>query len=450
MTTVVVGGGASGVLVARELMRCTGDRVVLVDPAPAPGAGLAYGTAQPWHLLNSPAGAMGADPDAPDGFVDWCRAAGRPADPAALLPRAWYGDYLRHELLRTAAAHPGRLRHRRARATHVDPLARGARVRLDDGTAVAARRVVLAIGNPPPAPAWDTTGVRDSAAYVADPWRPGALRRAAVGRGPVLVVGSGLTAVDVVQTLTALGHRGPITLLSRHGLLPLPHRPAGADGAPVPSPEPVGSLAALLRAVRARADAAADWRDVADGLRPAVDRLWFALPLEEQRRFLRHVARHWEVHRHRMAPRIAADLRALHTDGGLRVRRGTLLAVAAHQAGGLTVRLAQGGSQRYAAVVDATGPGRWPSAGDPFVDGLVAAGLARPGPHGLGLDVDRDGALLAPVQAALWTIGPPRRGRFWETTAVPEIRGQARALALTFAAADAAGSAAEAAAGRVA
>jgi len=45
-----------------------------------------------------------------------------------------------------------------------------------------------------------------------------------------------------------------------------------------------------------------------DGLRPHWDMLWRRLPEHEQRRFLQHVARYWEVHRHRMAPQVAATV----------------------------------------------------------------------------------------------------------------------------------------------
>ncbi|HWY24061.1 MAG TPA: hypothetical protein VNX47_04035, partial [Nevskia sp.] len=51
---------------------------------------------------------------------------------------------------------------------------------------------------------------------------------------------------------------------------------------------------------------------------------------------------------------------------------------------------------------------------------------------GLGLLTDAQGALLdRDGQASTWlyTLGPARKGQLWETTAVPEIRVQAQALA---------------------
>jgi uncharacterized NAD(P)/FAD-binding protein YdhS len=60
---------------------------------------------------------------------------------------------------------------------------------------------------------------------------------------------------------------------------------------------------------------------------------------------------------------------------------------------------------------------------------LLDAGLAAPGPLGLGLATDPDGRCSEGVYA----LGALRRGELWETTAVPEIRVQADAIAATIA-----------------
>ncbi|MGW4940219.1 FAD/NAD(P)-binding protein [Actinoplanes sp. NPDC004185] len=398
----VVGGGCSGVLVTRELLRGGDDDVVLIEPG-EPGGGVAYGSARPWHLLNSRAGAMSADPDDPDHFVRW---AGTTA--AAFRPRAEYGRYLRSVLEEADRAHPGRLRVHRAR---VAALAPDGTVALDDGGVVHADHVVLATGGPAAA-----RQQIDHPCYVIDPWRPGVLDALPADR-PVLLIGTGLTAVDVALTLTADGRRtAPVVAVSRRGLLPLTHT---ADAIPpaVPSLDDCATLRDVVRAVRAAAGEAGDWRPVVDGLRPLLDQLWTALTPGEQDAFLRHLARPWECHRHRMAPVVAARVVELRNAGLLEIR-----------AGGVA---AWPGLADFAAVVNCAGPGRLPGAAGPLVGGLLAAGLARVGPHGLGLDIDEAGRLVGAGGRAhdrLWVIGPLRRGARWETTAVPEIRAQARRL----------------------
>ncbi|WP_051366557.1 FAD/NAD(P)-binding protein [Hamadaea tsunoensis] len=392
----VIGGGLSGVLVTRELLTTPGRSVVLVDPSARPGRGLAYGAAEPWHLLNSPVKAMSADPDRPDAFLAWCRAQDPRVGPDDFVSRAWYGEYL-SEVLRGLDG--SRLAVHRGRVSRIFEGSEKLTVLLGDGVVIPADQVVLAVGN--------GRSALMRRPGVVDPWAPGAL--AALPPGPVLLVGTGLTAVDVVLTLARLGRR-EIVALSRHGLLPQAHR---TPAPPIPS-RPVGGLTQLVRAIRR--SASADWRPVLDGLRPHWDELWRGLTPAEQDRFLRHLARYWEVHRHRMAPPVAAEIDRLRADGVLTIRKGTYSDEIAAE---------------YAAVVDCTGPGRLTDS-DPLVRVLVAEGLARSGPHGLGLDVTPEGRLVGRggrTEPAMWTLGPARRGVLWETTAAPEIRAQARQVA---------------------
>ncbi|MBU2666274.1 FAD/NAD(P)-binding protein [Actinoplanes bogorensis] len=416
MTTVaVVGGGCAGVLATRELLQHTDDRVVLIEPD-EPGGGLAYGSARPWHLLNSRAGAMSAVADDPGHFARWAGCS-----PDDFRPRTEYGHYLRSVF----AALPGdRLTVRQSRAAGLSATG----VLLADGGEVRADRVVVATGNPAPA---QPAARPDHPDYIADPWTKGALE-AIPSDVPVLLVGAGLTAIDVALTLTAERDRdAPITAVSRRGQLPLTHTAVAAP--------PIGlalddctTLRDIVRAVRAEAARAGDWRAVVDGLRPYLDELWTAFTPDEQEAFLRHLARPWECHRHRMAPSVGARVATLREEGRLEVRAGGVRSISAPPAGGLLVEL-EAGVQWFGAVVNCAGPGRLPGAAGSFVRSLLDRGQARVGPHGLGLDIDADGSLIGAdgqVQHGRRLIGPLRRGARWETTAVPEIRAQAHNLAI--------------------
>jgi uncharacterized NAD(P)/FAD-binding protein YdhS len=409
-TVAVVGGGCAGVLVSRELLRNGDDDVVLIEPG-EPGGGLAYGSARPWHLLNSRAGAMSADPSDPGHFVRWARSRGMATDPDDFLSRRDYGRYLREALDEAAAEHPGRLTVRSARVTAVAP---EWTVTLDDGTRVRADDVVLAVGNP--------RGAQPSAiaaghpGYIADPWVPGVLD-AIPGDAPVLLIGTGLTAVDVALTLTVGKARtAPITALSRRGRLPLGHTVKAVTPA-VPFLDNCTTLRDVIRAVRASADEVGDWRAVVDGMRPYLDELWSGLTPVEQEAFLRHLARPWECHRHRMAPLVAQCIETMIEDGSLLV-----------SSGGIRPETDLSG---YPTVINCAGPGKLPGSANPLVASMLAAGLVRVGPHDLGLDIDAAGRLLTAdgrPQQGLWLVGPLRRGVRWETTAVPEIRAQAHRL----------------------
>lgn len=428
----IAGGGAAGILAAIALARHPSGaarRIEILDPAPELGAGVAYGTDRPCHLLNVRAAAMSALPDVPGDFAAWCRVQAVTDDPAAFVPRRVYPAYLRATLAAAVAAADGRVTivHRRVRATGVTVDTGGLRVATDDGPPIAADHLLLATGHGQPHADWP-----DDPRVIPDPWAPDAL--AAVGRDvPVTIVGSGLTAVDVVLALDDAGGRGPVRLVSRHGLLPashatgpLPARPAAV----APGDPAAATVRGILRALRADAAAADDPRATVDALRPVTVTLWQGLGDAERRRFLRHALRPWETVRHRMAPEVAERIAALRADGRLVIERGRVRAVAPGP-DGVAVTCATGGrveTHVAGAVIRAAGPSADPR-DDPFLARLIADGIACAHPLGLGLDVAPDGCVRGADGAPRPTIralGSLRKGAAWEATAVPELRIHAR------------------------
>ncbi|NMN05359.1 MULTISPECIES: FAD-dependent oxidoreductase [unclassified Novosphingobium] len=433
LPVAVIGGGFSGTLLAIHLAR-RGARVVIVERDPqALAHGLAYGACGPQHLLNVRAGNMSAFPDDPGHFLRWLGLA--EADAANhFATRASYGAYLASLLATARAMMPDRIAIAIAAAQGLVPQADGTlRLALDNGTSLHARAVVLAQGNLPPQRHRALAGF-EPPLVLPDPWAPGALDAIAPD-ARVLLVGTGLTAIDVIQSLQARGHKGPILALSRRGLVPRAHAASGPTVTPQPMPAARGS--ALLHQIRARARDVG-WRHAIDELRPHTHALWQAHDATAQARFLRHARPWWDVHRHRMAPAIAQRIAALRTEGRLTVVAGNLQAVERRSDGSLvaqwrTRRDAQTVTRALDHVVVCTGPGGDPTQSrDPLLRTLLAAGLARPCPLRLGLDVDghwrlRDGAgrSALPIHA----MGALSKGLNWEMVAVPDIRLQAQRLA---------------------
>ena len=437
--TLIIGAGFSGVAAALHLARAGADAITLVGRAGSFGRGVAYGTADPAHLLNVPAARMGVYADDAAGFLDWLHARGEPHPPGAFVRRALYGAYLDACL----AARP-ELRRVHGEAVGAERIADRWRVRLADGATHDADALVLATGNYPPARVPGLPAALDTApAYVADPWAPGALDRLP-DSGRALLLGTGLTMVDVAVSLAAARPALALTAVSRHGLLPRAHRdddaPAAADASAFAAALPAGVPArVLLHEWRAwlRAHAGVDWRDAIDALRPRSAEFWRAWPLEERRRFVRHLRAIWDVHRHRIAPQVARRIDAAIASGRLAVHAGRVRVVGAGT-DGLDAEIAlRGGTGRldgrWDAVVNCTGPDtRLERLPDPLLRGLAAAGWVRPDPLGLGLAVDDDGRALmrtGGTAPGLYYIGPLLRGDAWEATAVPELRTRAARLA---------------------
>ncbi|MET3471378.1 putative NAD(P)/FAD-binding protein YdhS [Novosphingobium sp. 1529] len=433
LPVAIIGGGFSGTLLAIHLAR-RGVRVVIVERDPqALAHGLAYGACGPQHLLNVRAGNMSAFPDDPTHFLRWL-GHGETDAANRFATRASYGAYIASLLASARAAMPDRLTIAIASAQGVTPLGDGTlQVALDQGVPLHARAVVLAQGNLPPQRHRALAALAPPQA-LPDPWAPGALDAIAPD-ARVLMLGTGLTAIDVIQSLDARGHRGPIVALSRRGLVPRAHAASGPAISPQPMPAARGS--ALLRHIRARARAVG-WHHAIDELRPHTHALWQAHDGAAQARFLRHARPWWDVHRHRMAPAIAQRIEALTAAGRLLVVAGSLQQVVPDGDDGLLAQWRARGSDSVATlavdhVVVCTGPGGDPvQSRDPLLRSLLAAGLARPCPLHLGLDVDdhwrlRDarGRATLPIHA----MGALSKGLNWEMVAVPDIRLQAQRLA---------------------
>jgi len=451
----IVGAGFSGTALALQLLRratASGKGpldVTLVEREPRQLArGVAYSSFDPRHILNVPAAQMSFDPAAPDDFVAWLRARGlapREAPGEWFAPRQLYGQYLEQRLRdsEAAAADGARLRRVTGEAVDARPAVHGWQLLLRGGELVVADALVLALGNfPPPHPVVRDPQGYDSPRYFNRAWEPGAVD----GLEPddaVLLIGTGLTSVDMLVSLTRNGHHGAIHAVSRRGLWPFPHEatPVWPEFVPGEAPHRIATLLALVRAELAKAAAAGvPWPSVINALRPRTVALWQALPRSEQQRFLRHVRPWWEVARHRMPPSSSALVAELTARGQLTTLRGRLRSIEEDEGlggAGLQVGIQLRGAEqvvlRAARVLNCTGAeSNYRKLADPLVRNLMRHGLAHADPLHLGLATDADGRLEDAQGATphpLYTLGPCRKGSLWETTAVPEIRGQAAALA---------------------
>ncbi len=419
---VIIGGGFSGAMAAARLAE-RGVASTLIDAGGDFGLGVAYSTPFDGHLLNVRSNRMSATDGRPDHFVDWLdRNHPDRADPEGFAPRRLYGLYVQDRLRAVEATHPGRITRVQGRAGAIE----GTTVLLDDGRRISGRAVVLATGNPPPRTA------PGHARILSDPWADGALS-AIQSDDFVLVVGTGLTMVDMAVWLDDRGWRGPMLALSRRGLRPRAHgeRP---DGAIPPDPQLLdGPASARLKAAR-MAVRAGNWRGVMEGLRPLTDQIWRAADVPTRARWVRHLRPWWDVHRHRIAPGIAARLDALIAADRLTLSAARIRAI---EPEGDKVAVTFDLKGRFVSrtvladwLIDCTGPGHDP-ARDPLTGPLISTGRARLDPLRLGLELDDSGRVLTAdgtPDPTLMVLGPPARATFWETVAVPDIRKRIEVL----------------------
>ena len=449
---VIVGGGFSGSMTAAQIFCRAGApiHVSLIERRGAVGEGLAYATREQAHLLNVPAGRMSAWPDRPDDFLEWALRRFGNVLPTDFLPRQCYGEYIR-ELLLASAADAGELARLSVIFDEVRRVARhpggGWMVHLERGSSLRADAVVLAIGHRPPSDPIGRKWIGPRTRLIADPWRPFAMNVVRPDDA-VVVLGSGLTAVDAALSLADQPRSAEITFVSRNGLLPQAH---------VETPLPPADLQTLVselitgpggvrvrtllrefrRTARALGARGMDWRGVIDGLRPHTARLWQAMPSSERRRFLARLRPFWEVHRHRMGLPVARQFQAMLDRGDLRIIAGRVVSVREEENRVRAVVRSRGTDRQIELsagwVVNCTGP--MPSnspESNPVIGSLLVQGQLCLDELALGVETTTAGNAIAAdgVEVPdMFVVGTLRKPAFWESTAVPELREQAATVA---------------------
>ncbi len=449
---VILGGGWCGAALAIHLLRSRDPdlRITLVEAGPVVGRGVAFGTPDGEHLLNVPAGKMSLDPNNPGDCLSFARARISGVHGHALLTRRLYGDYVQTRLAQAVTQSPSRLRLARASATRVDRLTPTAtgwrwRVTLSDGRLLAADEVVLATGHGPARLPEVLEPFRHHPRLILRPDAPGALD--AIGPDErLLLVGTGLTAVDTVLSLRSKGLNRPLTAVSRNGWWPRPHlETVGWTGPMIDldtesAPRTAEGLARWLRQEVDRAwTQGIPWQAVLGAVRPFVSVLWARLPDAERGLFLTLHRSAWEVHRHRVPRATHQRLRDYADEGWLQTLSGGIGAVEARP-DGFTVSLpGRDGAlpTRFDRVVACMGresdPRRFAA---PLWQGLLEEGLVTADRQGLGLLTDPNGATLdgSGQPTGLWALGGLQRPLWFESSAVPELAEQAAALALALSA----------------
>ncbi|WP_181017504.1 FAD/NAD(P)-binding protein [Methylobacterium sp. V23] len=444
-TVAIIGAGFSGTMTALHILLKTDNcRILLCEKSANFGPGVAYGTARSDHLLNVRASNMSAYPDRPNHFVEWLQASDldqsaqmQSTTAGTFVSRQLYGRYISTLLARANESQSGvgRVTLVPEEVINLVPNDAGYRLLLAGGREHQVAAAILATGNVLP-------NKPQTGPYIANPWLSPFAEKLDSDK-PVVIMGSGLTMVDVALQLRGSEFVGPLIAISRRGLLPRTHSSTRPWPLPRLTPQEQSSLAQLLLRIRKEVTAARaegiSWHGVIDSLRPITSGLWQGLPEEEQRRFLRHARPWWDVHRHRTAPAIGAKLQNLVDSGDLVIRAGQITEIdiddaqaVVHYRPRYTSRSDTIVAQR---IINATGMLSADKSEDSLLQRLAEQGLVRFDRHRLGLDLTAKLQAIGAsgrVTPSLWALGPIGRGVFWECTAVPDIRNQSAHVAEQF------------------
>ncbi|MET0154853.1 MAG: FAD/NAD(P)-binding protein [Rickettsiales bacterium] len=460
-TVVIVGGGFSGVAVAAHVIRKTppGTRLFVVEKSANLAKGVAYSTPEPFHLLNVPAKNMGLYEGESEHFLSWLASdapSWRDSDPAfrslaidgdAFYPRKLYGVYLEQiwkRILAEAKAKGAEVTALRDEARDVEITERRtAIVSLRQGVLPEADRVVLAVGSVPvKALACARGAFLCPEKYVDDMWAPppeSLMRQKDLSRfserSRAVIAGSGLSMADAFLSLRAKGFKGHVTAISRHGLIPHPHRafaPYPRRFDPSHFPQDAVSLAHF---VRREAEAAmargADWRAVWDRFRPETNAVWERLPVKEKRRIAQRLLPFWNAHRHRIPSHVLDSILADKERGAFSIVAGTIYHIGGKRDEKITVSYRKKKEDaietlRADCVVNCSGPEiDIAYSRNPFLLKLRDKKIINSGALRMGIELTKEGRAKGRAPDIFHAVGAIAAGERLESTSVPDIRRQA-------------------------
>lgn len=431
----IVGGGAAAVALIAALARgkVRPRKVMVFEKTPAQLAtGLAYTERSETHLLNVPASKMGISGESEGEFFAWLQANGHSYSEDAFVPRFLYGRYLREILEKESKGLP-----------QVDLIPSEVIDCIEDGSgrtklitreqSYLSEYVVFALGNHPhrvQSVAQDSTtvGVWD----VTPDMLP--------QKGTVVILGAGLSALDILFDLQAKNFQGKIVLVSRTGRLPYSHKKIAHSWSA--AEQLLGDLAQLnslpeiekrIRTEISKAPQA--WKSIIDSLRPVSPLLWRRITVRERKRFLRHLSRLWEVSRHRCPEEALQLVETLSAQERLEIVPGRAVKIITEESGEKEILLNCGSERPHRTIknvkllVDATGFAAFPSSqSSELLHALVERELLMKDSTGIGVWVGEFGRVMLPegkVHERHFFMGGLRRGSDFEATAVREIRQQA-------------------------
>jgi uncharacterized NAD(P)/FAD-binding protein YdhS len=390
------------------------------DTGQAYGCGLAYGDQDPAHLLNAAHWNMGLLDHAPDGFTHWLSAKGRNVAQLDFVPRADYGAFLEVQWKASleALAAKGTIVH----LIEYDAIAIGAVTDqsvtvVDEAGASHSSASLLVCAGPTLPP---LSGICHK--NLITPIWPCGLQRLKGAQGHVVIIGTGLSGVDVA--ISALSEAGvtKVTMISRDGRLPLAHDVTARQKLDLHFK---GSPLEVLRAVRYAAKKA-QWQAVMNALRGQSNALWSAWTPSQRRSALRHVSSIWAAHRNRLPVEIVAQIASARAKGQLKIIKS---AVSLHETGDgrLSVQLeGPGTSIQPDWVIDARGFARITEDTNTLLGKALRDGHVKLADLGYGIAGDCAHRASNPELAPIHVVGAARLGDLIETTGAPEVRAQVR------------------------
>ncbi|GAB4126397.1 MAG: FAD/NAD(P)-binding protein [Raineya sp.] len=448
----IIGAGFSGLMTAVHLLKNASENIEisLISPKENFARGVAYKASSKHHLLNVPAGKMSAFQEKPTHFLDWLaqREPYKNLEKNLLatifVPRNLYGDYLEELWTHTKQNAQSKIQTLNDEVIDIEELKNGTfELHLKQNQALQADLVVLAVGNEAPKnPETLPENVLRSALYFQDPWARDSIEQVENLKN-ILLIGNGLTMVDVVSGLEERGFKGKIYSISPNGFQILPHRHNGIPYnnllAEIPENLDLGIIewfSLFRKHIRFVRQFGISAEPVIDSIRSISPKIWQKLSLNDRKAFLRHLRHRWGVARHRLPVYVYDSIQEKQRNGSLHIIKGKILDASLQNS---KISLSYWDKKQHNEqnllvdrVINCTGPNTdLRFSANSLLQNLFVKQMIEPDDLYLGIKADQNGAIICQNKKYenFYTLGSALKGLFWESTAVPELRQQAESLA---------------------
>lgn len=458
-SVAIIGAGFSGTMTAVNLVSVLPAHaqmhITLIEKSDYFAQGAAYSTSDRYHFLNVMAKKMGAVAGDPEHFYRWLQSNEQiwkrvfpdlTVKPESFVPRRLYALYLDAQLqtAQKVAVEKGiTLELLKGEAVQAAPIKDGQlKIVLQDGQIVIAESMVLATSLTFRRPCQIDFELPQGS-YADSIWSPptGSIVCCSTFTdcrpdARVVILGSGLTMVDAAVSLFQKGYKGEVVAISKHGHLPEPHLPE--DVAKLPPPFHPKSLPhrflELFQHVRQLVEAnqhnGIDWRAVVDSLRPITIPLWENLPLEEKKRFVRHVLSYWDKVRHRIPPESYKILLERQKSGKLKIHAGGVQSIRPARKKPRLEVVCPASTIEVDYVLNCAGAEKNIQKNQSkILLSLLENKVIQAHPLNMGILVDQAYRVVGEHKLLVYALGQLIVGQKLETVAVPELREQCAHIA---------------------
>lgn len=394
----IIGGGCSGVLVASNIHKLSANKkaIAIIEKSDMLGRGLAYSTVCDEHVLNVPSCKMSGFVDEPEHFINWLKLNNLSSNPYGFAKRKDYATYLQKCL--PDNKNISIIKSEAISVAHD----RFWKINCESGLDILAEKLVLACGV--------FLDQNTEPRIINNPWE---YNLDSISKSSdIALVGSGLTAVDILLWLYSKKWQGKITVYSNSGELPLAHNLDSYSKVYDKSWDTDKSLLELFREFKQELKETENqqiyWHNIIDSFRPYTQQIWKKFTENDKRRFLRHLRKKWDKHRHRIAPEVFEKILIMRDSGFFNIEKNSITENASLLSNHDYVINCKGLKSDYTKV------------NSRLFNDLFDNTMVQSGTLGQGIR-----AVDNKVQDNLYALGYCLNGILWETVAVPELRQQA-------------------------